>query len=367
MASAKREVFELSAKGIDIRLDLSVGHIAQFVVSKWGSSIAPFHRAPWADAPITNSSKRFPPHLESLSIDFLCAPFGRSDVEPAPDHGWSANAEWVPIGLDDFGDGKTASFELCRKILGATVVKKLTVRHGHPFLYQSHQFSGGSGSLPIAYHAMVDLPQGAAISVSPKVMARTADVPLELDPLSGSSLLSYPATSERLDRFPTRDGTHVDLLTYPLGEGQVDLVMLLERHDNAIGWTIAARPMEGDMAIVLKSPKEMPTTVFWYSNGGRLYEPWNGRHKGVLGIEEARTYFSAGHAASQMPNDLSTAGYPTTFTLGDELQIRSVLGACPLFGRSNKYRSVDRHNDHLSLVNDDGSVMELPFDCNFLD
>lgn len=143
--------------------------------------------------------------------------------------------------------------------------------------------------------------------------------------------------------------------------------MLLERHDNEIGWTIAARPIERDMAIVLKSPKELPTTLFWYSNGGRRYEPWNGRHKGVLGVEEARTYFGAGHAASQMPNDLSSAGYPTTFSLGGELQIRSVLGACPLFGRSTRYRSVDRSGGHLRVVNDDGSILELPFDCTFLD
>jgi hypothetical protein len=367
MAAGKRETFDLSAKGIDIRLDLSVGHIERFIISMGDRRIAPFHRAPWADAASIQRSNRFPPHLKRLSINFLCAPFGRSDVEPAPDHGWSANAEWFPVSLDDFGDGKTASFELGRKILGATVVKRLTVRNWHPFLYQSHHFSGGSGSLPIAYHAMVDLPRGGAISVSPKVMARTANGPLEFDPLMGSSLLSYPAMSERLDRFPTRDGTHVDLLTYPLAEVHVDLVMLLERHDNEIGWTIAARPIEGDMAIVLKSPKELPTTLFWYSNGGRRYEPWNGRHKGVLGIEEARTYFGAGHAASQMPNDLSSTGYPTTFSLGAEIQIRSVLGACPLFGRSTRYRSVDRSGGHLRVFNDDGSTLELPFDCTFLD
>ncbi|MDX8465678.1 hypothetical protein RFM26_08285 [Mesorhizobium sp. VK23B] len=367
MAAQNREKFSLSAKGIDVSLDLSVGHIEKFVVSMGDRTIAPFHRAPWADDASVQRSDGFPPHLKRLSIDFLCAPFGGSDVEPAPDHGWSANAEWIPFGLEEFGDGKTASFELCRKILGARVVKKLTVRDGHPFLYQSHHFSGGSGTLPIAYHAMVDLPRGGAISVSPKTLARTADGPLESEPLKGSSLLSYPAASERLDRFPTGNGAHVDLLAYPLGEDHVDLVMLLERQDNEIGWTVAARPSEGDMAIVLKSPKELPTTIFWYSNGGRRYQPWNGRHRGVLGIEEARTYFSAGHAASQMPNDLSSAGYPTTFSLGGEVRIRSVLGACPVFGHSTKYRSVDRSGGHLRVVNDDGSSMELPFDCAFLD
>lgn len=367
MTAAKSDAFDLSAKGIDVRLDLSVGHIERFIVSMGERRIAPFHRAPWVGDASTQRSNRFPPHLKRLSIDFLCAPFGHSDVEQAPDHGWSANAEWLPAALDDFGDGKTASFELCRTILGATVVKKLTVRDGHPFLYQSHHFSGGSGSLPIAYHAMVDLPHGGAISVSPKVMARTANGPLEFDPLKGSSLLSYPATSERLDRFPTREGTHVDLLTYPLGEGHVDLVMLVERPDNEIGWTVAARPTEGDMAIVLKSPTELPATLFWYSNGGRLYEPWNGRHKGVLGVEEARTYFGAGHAASQAVNDLSSAGYPTTFALGGELQIRSVLGACPVFGSSARIRSLERCDGQLNVVNDDGAGMDFPFDCTFLD
>ena len=45
--------------------------------------------------------------------------------------------------------------------------------------------------------------------------------------------------------------------------------------------------------------------MLWFSNGGRDYPPWNGRHVGVLGIEEGRSYAAYGHAASAADNPLT--------------------------------------------------------------
>ena len=44
-----------------------------------------------------------------------------------------------------------------RPVFGATLVKEISLRDGHPFVYQRHIFIGGTGRLPVANHAMVAL------------------------------------------------------------------------------------------------------------------------------------------------------------------------------------------------------------------
>lgn len=42
----------------------------------------------------------------ALSGDFFCAPFGRSDLEPTPPHGWSANSDWQ---VAESGNGRVSA------------------------------------------------------------------------------------------------------------------------------------------------------------------------------------------------------------------------------------------------------------------
>lgn len=353
--------FTLSAIGIDVTVDMTVGHIARFEVRTGGRILSPFHRAPWTgEAPATD----IPDHLRRLSIDFFCAPFGLSDVDPAPAHGWSANARWELQDVEHLPDGMCARFLLSHKVLSAALTKTLTVRDHHPFLYQSHRFDGGDGRMPVAYHAMVDLPNGGLVSVSPKLRAQTMGEPLETDPARGRSILAYPATSQDLGQFPRSDGGFSDLLRYPLDEQHVDLVMLFEQPANPLGWAVAARPVEQDMALVLKPPHILPSTVLWYSNGGRFYEPWSGRHRGVLGVEEAATFFGYGHLASIAPNALSQGGIPTCLAVNGA-EIKTVIGACGLLG-SGVMQAVTCDGNSLSMVSSDGLTHQLAFDGNFL-
>ena len=99
--------------------------------------------------------------------------------------------------------------------MGARVLKELTLRDGHPFLYQRHIFEGGAGALPVANHAMVRLPTGGRISYSPKRWAETPTAPLEADPQRGVDP-AYPARSTDLTSFPRADGGTVDLTAYPI-------------------------------------------------------------------------------------------------------------------------------------------------------
>lgn len=358
----KQDHVTLSADGIEVTLDLAVGHISSLTVNRRGRRLSPFHRAPWTGEALAPST---PLHLQNLSIDFFCAPFGESDVEPAPTHGWSANSAWILRDVERLPDGSRATFILSQKILSSTLTKTLTVRDGHPFIYQSHRFNGGRGRLPVAYHAMVDLPNGGILSVSPKMRAETMPDALERDPAKGRSILSYPASVLDLERFPRSDGGHANLLRYPLDGEHVDLVMLHEEPSNPLGWTIAARPHEGDMAIVLKSPRTLPSTLLWYSNGGRHYAPWNSRHRGVLGIEETLTFFGYGHKASIAPNALSAADIPTSLSVSEGKDVKSVIGACDILG-DGTIRSVSVGVDVLTICGEGNTISEVPFDHLFL-
>ena len=112
-----------------------------------GRQLRPLHRAPWVDEPRETLPQDLPEGTVRLSGDFLCAPFSRSDVEDAPLHGWPANSAWDVVDSEATADGWRAVFRLRHKVMGATVDKILTLRDDHPFLYQEHVFSGGSGAI----------------------------------------------------------------------------------------------------------------------------------------------------------------------------------------------------------------------------
>lgn len=358
------ETYELSAAGIFVVLDLGLGQISKFEVMAEGRKISPFHTVPWINDP----SQVFPdgtaPHLERMSIDFFCAPFSTSDIENAPPHGWPANSEWELVEEELLNDGRKAVFRLIKRVMGGELFKTFVVRDNHPFLYQSHRFVGASGKIPVSYHTMVNLASGGSVSVSPKLWAETMTTALETDPHMGKSVLAYPARSADPRAFPRDGGGNIDLLSYPLAEVNEDLAMLIEDPNNSLGWSVVARAQERDLAIILKSPSVLPSTLFWYSNGGRFYEPWSGRHRGVLGIEECCSYFGYGHAASNADNPLNDEGIATALDLGFDVEIKSVIGACAMVGENTTFDMVAPEGEHLVISSPDVE-MRLLFDAAF--
>lgn len=353
-------VFSFGAKGISVTLDLSVGHIADLAIESGGRTLRPLHRAPWIDRP--DLPEALPQGVVRLSGDFLCAPFSRSDVEPAPLHGWSANSEWQLVSDEAIPGGRRASFRLERKIMGAVVEKTLTLRDGHPFLYQEHAFTGGSGAISVAHHPMTEMRDGGRLAFSPKRLAATPPDITEPDPARGAHLLAYPARSEDLTRFPAASGGTVDLTDYSADIRHEDFVTLVEASHGGMGWTAVARKAEADIVLVLKNPSELPVTMLWISNGGRYYEPWNGRH-GVLGIEDGRAVI--GHASSLGDNWLKREGVETAFALGGRVAFRQVVGAASS-DNGEAPSAVETKAGKLRLVFSDGSHGEVAFDETFL-
>lgn len=354
----------LKARGISVSLDTTVGHIADMVVEDGGRQLRPLHRAPWVGAPRDTLPADLPEGTVRLSGDFLCAPFSRSDVEEAPLHGWPANSAWDVTESSAVDGGWRAVFRLRRKVMGATVDKILTLRDGHAFLYQEHVFSGGHGAISVAHHPMTAMTDGGRLAFSPKRFAASPADPLEPDPARGRFLLAYPGRSSDLGHFPAAGGGTLDLTDYRMDDRREDFVTLVEADHGGPGWTALARRAEDDLVLVLKNPAELPVTMLWFSNGGRDYAPWSGRHLGVLGIEDGRT--AIGHAASIGDNWLTREGVATAFALGEgpSVSFRHVIGALPLSG-GEPPQEVTTADGRMRLLGG-GSAREVPFDSDFL-
>ncbi|WP_274626421.1 hypothetical protein [Arvimicrobium flavum] len=361
------DTISFAAAGISVSVDLRIGHIADLTIRTDGRELKPLHRAPWIDEPEAALPDSLPQGTRWLSGDFLCAPFSASDVEPAPLHGWPANSRWHPVESAAIPGGWRARLRLEKTVMGATVEKILTLRDGHPFLYQEHAFIGGAGELPAAHHPMTVMKTGGRIAYSPKRLALTPGASLEPDPARGRYVLAYPAKTTDLTAFPRTDGGVYDLTRYPADGAAEDFIVLVEADHAGPGWTAVARAAESDLFLVLKNPAELPVTMLWISNGGRDYAPWNGRHRGVLGIEDGRT--AVGHAASLGDNTLKALGVPTSFSLrsGGAVTFRHVLGGLPLQSGSDAPRDVATEPDLLRASFPDGRTASVPFDGAFLD
>jgi hypothetical protein len=355
--------------GAEVTLDLRVGHIRHFQVNYGGRRIAPLHTAPWVDDPDITEDAALPPNLRFLSGDFFCAPFGPSDLEPGPQHGAPANSPWLHLETKRFAGGATARFRLETRILGADLLKELTLRDGHPFLYERHVFLGGNGAVPVANHGMTKFAAGGTLFFSPKTYGFRPRLARESDTGDERSALASPRQFTDFTRVPLADGGTTDITRYPIAERHEDFVVLVERASNPLGWFAAVRTEEADLFLSLKTPEEFPFTFLWFSNGGRDYRPWNGRHSGVLGVEEGRAYAAFGHRASVAPNELSDAGIATALTLRPEglVEVRNVIGGLPLDGGWSGVASVRATSRRLEITDRTGRLLSLPFDQTFLE
>lgn len=294
----------------------------------------------------------------NLAGDFFCAPFGASDVEPAPAHGWTANSKWSR--LDQQNDALT--LELDRPVMGARITKCLKLAQDAPLLYQSHKFHGGAGRLPVAHHVMIHFATRATYSTSTKRAAITPKTPLE----NGRHRLAIDARNDDITNFPAQDGTSVDLRSLPIGNAHEDFVTLLEAEDAPLGWSAVIREAEDDIVFVLKDPATLPVTMLWHSNGGRDYAPWNGRHRNVLGIEDGCAAGPDGHSAALEASRVAQDGVATTISLGQTVRISHVIGAIPRPTGWTQVAGIGAQDGQLIITNVNGETHSMPFETDFL-
>jgi hypothetical protein len=133
--------------------------------------------------------------------------------------------------------------------------------------------------------------------------------------LHGYQALKPGAVFKSLHEVPMIDGALADLTHYPARPGFEDLAMIVANPRHHLGWSAVSFPRSGYVWFALKDTRVLRNTVFWMSNGGRHYAPWNSRHTRVMGIEETTSNFHYGLAESAGDNPLAKDGRPTALDL----------------------------------------------------
>jgi hypothetical protein len=320
-------------------------------------TLRPLNTAHWVDNVDDTSGSALTPAEHNLAGDFFCAPFGASDIDEGPAHGWSANSAW---SLVERGSGSLC-LALDREVQNSRISKTLRLANDAPCLYQSHVIDGGNGSLPIAHHPMVSVCGRGFLSVSPKRLILSPETPMEV----GRNKLACAQQSTDLRNFPAKDGTMVDLTSLPIGDQHEDFVTLIEALESQIGWTAIIREIEDDLVFILKDPAVLPVTMLWHSNGGRDYSPWNGKHTGVIGVEDGCAAGLVGHRAALAENTVSREGIPTAVTLGGRNRIAHVIGTIPRPTGWTRINQIVAQNGQLTLTEQSGETTSLPFKTDF--
>lgn len=350
-------------KNVETGILEQCGHLYPVRFFDGDDVIEPMHIAPWVKEDLDNS---IPPVLKYLRGDFFCAPFGDSDILPDENlgHGTSANDEWKLIEAVP----SSIKFELCKRISGAEVIKEISIREGHPVIYQKHTFIGGQGKIPIGHHAMLRVPGKAYISFSDFVFGGTPPYPVETDPAKGNSVLKYPQQFRDISELRLKDNTITDASVYPFAENHEDLYMIISNPQLPFGWSAASCPESGWLWFSIKNPLNLPNTVIWLSNGGRYYPPFSSRHRNVIGIEETASFFHLGHKASIENNFLNESGYRTYAELrpGETLTIPYLFGAVKIPRTFGRVKSITETGDGIEITDNHSNKIHTTVNLNHI-
>jgi hypothetical protein len=111
-------------------------------------------------------------------------------------------------------------------------------------------------------------------------------------------------------------------------------------------------------------------TVFWLSNGGRHYPPWNSRHINVMGLEEVTSYFHLGLAESARKNSISRKGFPTCLALNPKkpLVVPYIMGVAGIPAGFDRVVSIraGRGKRTILLKSASGKQAQAAVDVSFL-
>lgn len=348
------------------------GHLGPVEFILGSRRISPFSVAPWAEEEVPPGT---PALLRVLRGDFFCAPFGSNERpwrgQRHPPHGETANAVWRLNSIGREGRRLLLRASLRPRARPGRVEKEVALIDGHAAIYQRHILSGFRGGLCAGHHPMLKFPEepgSGLISTSRLVHAEVRPGAFE-DPAKGGYQALRPGARFRsLERVPLQAGGWTDLSRFPARRGFEDLVMLTADPTLPFAWTAVAFPRQRYAWLALRSPRCLPHTLLWISNGGRHYPPWNGRHTAVMGLEDVASYYNAGLAASIGPNPINRRGWPTALALDPArpTEVRHVMALVSLPAGFRKVAEVRPARGGVELVSDNGCLSRAPLDLGFL-
>ena len=164
------------------------------------------------------------------------------------------------------------------------------------------------------------------------------------------------------------DGTTTDLTRYPARRGSDDIVILCADPTLDLAWSAVTFPAQGYVWFALRDPRKLASTLLWFSNGGRQFPPWNGRHVNVMGIEDITAFFHVGLAPSCKPNSLTERGIRTCLEPDARggLSIPYIQGVARIPQGFDRVTAIEPLRGGLVLTADSGAVVETPCEIDFL-
>jgi hypothetical protein len=227
------------------------------------------------------------------------------------------------------------------------VTKEITLRDGHAAVYSRHVLAGMKGPVAVAHHPMLQFPAqpGAGWIATSSLRFGQVRPGRTADPIHGGySSLQPGAVFSSLRRVPRMGGGFADLTSYPARLGYEDFVMVASRPVSPFAWTAVTLPAQGYVWFLLKDPRVLPSTFFWFSNGGLHADPARGRLRGILGIEDIAGYFGSAPGREPKANPFRARGHPTFARLDPKrpltVSIISGVAAIPAgFGRVTAIRA----------------------------
>jgi hypothetical protein len=366
--------WRLEARDVEAFVTVQGGHLGPVTFDRRRSKIQPYSVAPWtAERP----DPSLPAILQVLRGDFFCLPFGGNSApyrgEKHPVHGETANAKWRFESLEEREGRTTLKLSLETTIRPGRVEKEISLVDGQNILYCRHTIRGMSGPMNLGHHAMLKFPEAPGsglITTSPFLHGQVFPGSFEDAAGYGYSCLKPGAEFRSLRAVPLATGGSTDLTSYPARRGYEDLVMLCNDLDVPFAWTAVTFPQQRYVWFALKNPRVLRQTIFWLSNGGRHYPPWNGRHTGVLGLEEVTSNFHYGLAESVQKNPIAAKGIPTHQVLDPArpLAVPYIMGAVPIPSGFDRLKAIEPAlgEDVVTLLARNGKKVRVAVNTDFL-
>jgi hypothetical protein len=108
--------------------------------------------------------------------------------------------------------------------------------------------------------------------------------------------------------------------------------------------------------------------MLWISNGGRHYPPWNGRHTGVMGLEDVTAYFAYGQAESVGANPLNHRGIPTALKFDPRrpTTVSTIMGVAAIPRGFDRVATIRPVAGGIELAATSGRTVKAPLDLGWL-
>ena len=335
--------------------------------------IEPLAVAPWWNEKLSGQ----PPIIKGLRGDFFCMPFGGGVTKyrgrDYPPHGETANRRWSFQDVARSKGGAALHLKMNLKLQKGTVHKAIALLPGENNVYVRHRIEGLSGPMSFSHHATLqfpDRPGAGRLSFSKHKHAATFYEPVESPEIGTYSILKPDTTIKDLTRVPLIDGSTTDLTSYPNRRGYEDLAMICADPALDFAWSAVTFAKERYVWFNIKDPKVLASTVLWFTNGGRHFEPWNGRHINAMGMEEGTTFWGDGVGASAQPNALTRKGIKTChrFSPKGPYDVPCIMGVAKVPRGFNVVKDVRRIDDNtVRLVGNGRLRVDVPLRLDFLE